>query len=113
MAQVIFVHDGDTIDYTPTTDIAAGAVVEQGELVGVATQPIKAGQLGSLAVAGVFDFRVDTPSEWSVGDLAYYFYESFVTRTNEGTRLVGKVVLVDSRPGPAYEDRYVRVLMTQ
>lgn len=51
-----FVHDGLTIDYTPGADVAAGAVVVQGELVGVAKVPIPANALGALAVTGVFDF---------------------------------------------------------
>jgi predicted RecA/RadA family phage recombinase len=51
-----FVHDGSAIDYTPGSDVAAGAVVVQEQLVGVARTPIAANALGSLAVAGVFDF---------------------------------------------------------
>jgi len=34
MPQAVFVHEGQTIDYTPTADIAAGEVVVQGDLVG-------------------------------------------------------------------------------
>ena len=55
MATATFVHDGRAIDYTPGADVAAGAVVVQGELIGVAKRPIAANALGSLAVAGVFD----------------------------------------------------------
>jgi predicted RecA/RadA family phage recombinase len=51
-----FIHDGNSIDYTPGADVAAGAVVVQGELVGVARTPIAANALGSLAAVGVFDF---------------------------------------------------------
>ncbi len=51
-----FVHEGESIDYTPGTDTLVGAVVVQAELVGVVQAPIKANQLGSLAVSGVFDF---------------------------------------------------------
>ena len=50
-----FVHNGDAIDYTPGADAAAGAVVVQGELVGIAKMPIAADALGALAVVGVFD----------------------------------------------------------
>lgn len=53
---VKFVHEGESIDYTPGADVLVGAVVVQAELVGVAQAPIKANQLGSLAVSGVFDF---------------------------------------------------------
>jgi predicted RecA/RadA family phage recombinase len=51
-----FVHEGEAIDYTPGADTLVGAVVVQAEMVGVAVAPIKANQLGSLAVSGVFDF---------------------------------------------------------
>ena len=51
----IFVQDDDMIDYTPTADLAAGAVVVIGDLVGVAKKPIPANTLGSLAVEGLFD----------------------------------------------------------
>lgn len=52
--QAQFVHNGDFIDYTPDADVAAGEVVVQDALVGIATRPIAANTLGSLAVRGVF-----------------------------------------------------------
>jgi predicted RecA/RadA family phage recombinase len=55
MAKAIYVQDDETIDYTPSSDVAAGDVVAQGDLVGVARKPIPANTLGSLAVEGVFD----------------------------------------------------------
>ena len=51
-----FIHDGNSIDYTPAADTAAGAVVVQGDLIGVTRALIAANVLGSLAVVGVFDF---------------------------------------------------------
>lgn len=56
MAQTRFIHDGNSIDYTPNTDVAAGSVVVQGDLVGVTKVDIPADALGALAVRGVFDF---------------------------------------------------------
>lgn len=56
MATATFRHQGAAIDFTPSADVAAGDVVVQGELVGVAKLDIKAGRLGALAVEGVFDF---------------------------------------------------------
>jgi predicted RecA/RadA family phage recombinase len=50
-----YVHEGDTIDYTPGADTLVGAVVVQADLLGVAQSFIKANTLGSLAVEGVFD----------------------------------------------------------
>jgi predicted RecA/RadA family phage recombinase len=54
MATATFVQDGEALDYTPTADVAAGDVVVQNALIGIAKTPIKANALGSLAVIGVF-----------------------------------------------------------
>ena len=53
--QATFIQLGDSIDYTPGANVAAGAVVVQGTLVGVARTPITASILGSLVVRGIFD----------------------------------------------------------
>jgi len=42
MATAVFVQEGDVIDYTPSSAVAAGDVVVQGDLIGVAKQPIAA-----------------------------------------------------------------------
>ena len=55
MAQATFVQEGKSIDYTPGSAVAAGDVVVQGAMVGVAKTPIAAGVLGALATAGIFD----------------------------------------------------------
>ena len=50
-----YVQRGDAIDYTPMDDVAAGdIVVLAGKLVGVAKLDIKAGELGALALTGVY-----------------------------------------------------------
>jgi len=55
MAQATFVQDGNSVDYTPGSAVAAGAVVVQNSLVGIARTPIAANALGSLATVGLFD----------------------------------------------------------
>lgn len=55
MAQATYVHDGRTIDYTPGSAVAAGDVVLQGNLFGIANVDIAANKLGALSVEGVFD----------------------------------------------------------
>lgn len=55
MAQAVFIHEGLSIDHTPGGDLAAGEVVVQGDLVGVAKKPIAANEPGSLTITGVFD----------------------------------------------------------
>ena len=51
-----YISDGRYIDYTPAQDVAAGDVVIQGELPGVAVEDIPAGKLGALCVDGLVDF---------------------------------------------------------
>jgi predicted RecA/RadA family phage recombinase len=112
MAQAVFVHEGCSIDFTPAADVAAGDVVVQGDLVGVAKLDIKANKLGALAVEGVFDFPVEEIPGWSVGQLAYWNASDQWADTGDSggvNKLLGKVVLVDSRPGSPH----VRVRLSQ
>lgn len=69
-----FVHAGDSIDYVPVADVAAGQVVVLNDLVGVAKRRIPAGKLGALAVTGVFDVPKDTglPTGIQVGRRVYW-----------------------------------------
>ena len=52
--QATYIQCGEVIDYTPSVNIAAGQVVVQNGLVGIARTPIAANTLGSLAVVGLF-----------------------------------------------------------
>lgn len=45
-----FYSDGDKLDYTPTTGVAAGEMVVLGSLVTMAERPIAANELGSVIV---------------------------------------------------------------
>lgn len=106
-----FVQQGAAIDYTPGTDTPAGTVVVQGDLVGVTRVDLKAGQLGALAVEGVFDFPKATGSgnDFTVGQLAYWDNTNKVaTRTATGNKLIGKVVRA-----AAEADATVRVRLSQ
>ncbi len=90
-----FVHEGAAIDFTPGADTPAGTVVVQGDLVGVTRVDLKAGQLGALAVQGVFDFPKATGAGtgFTVGALAYWDATNGVaTKTASGNKLIGKVV---------------------
>ena len=54
-----YVQRGDAIDYIPEADVAAGDVVQLGKLVGVAKLDIKAGELGALALCGVYEIATN------------------------------------------------------
>ena len=55
MSQATYVQRGEAIDYTPTSDVAAGQVVVQSARCGVASTPIAANEPGGLAVGGLFN----------------------------------------------------------
>ncbi|CAN5456588.1 hypothetical protein BH11PLA2_BH11PLA2_28840 [soil metagenome] len=95
MPQTTFAYDGDNIDYTPVADVPAGAVVVQGELVGVACRPIPAGTRGALAVTGVFDCPKATGASTAiaVGTNVYWNAAGQVaTASAAGNKLLGKTV---------------------
>lgn len=113
MAQAAFVQEGAALDYTPGADVAAGDVVVQSELVGVAVRPILANEPGSLAVEGVFEFAKASGGgvTFSTGDNAYWDDTNDVAVTTDGAganKLIGKVVA-----DAADADSSVRVRMNQ
>lgn len=62
----VFRHRGDVVDYVPGSDVAAGDVVVQNDLVGVAKLDIQAGERGALAVTGVYTIPKATGSETAI-----------------------------------------------
>ncbi len=107
--QATFVQDGNSIDYTPAVDVAAGDVVVIGLLVGIAKEAIKANRLGALAVAGVFDFvkEVGASTAIAVGALVYWdsTNQQATTVATDNT-LIGKCI-----KAAADSDATVRVRM--
>lgn len=89
-----FIHDGNSIDYTPGSAVTAGDVVVQGELVGVAKRDIPANTLGSLAVEGVFDFPKATSAGSAITAGANVYWNAgtqVATTTATGNKLIGKI----------------------
>lgn len=113
MALAVFSHDGNAVDYTPGSDVAAGDVVVQGDLVGVARTPIGANTPGSLAVVGVFDFPKATGADTGVsaGTKVYWDTTEKKAKADDETgvnKLLGKTVLA-----AADADATVRVRLSQ
>ena len=110
---VKFVQTGHSIDYTPGADVASGAVVVQGDLVGVAKLDIKANTLGALAVDGVFDFpkATGTGKAITAGATLYWDVAEAVAKADSETganKLIGKAV-----KAAGDNDATVRVRMSQ
>lgn len=67
-----YVSAGLAIDHTPGSDVAAGDVVIQNNIVGIAKVPIEGSVLGALATAGVFDIVKKQEAFTSVGAKIYW-----------------------------------------
>ena len=93
----IFVHEGRYVDCTPGADVALGAVVVQGDLVGIAPRAIAANQLGSLCVTGVFDLPKATGAGTAIplGVKVYWDEAEQVAKTDDeagANKYLGKTV---------------------
>ncbi len=101
-----FKQEGKSIDYRPSEAVAAGDVVVQGNLVGIARLDIAADTLGSLAVVGVFDVEKATGAV-TVGAAVYWDATNHkATTTATGNPYLGKAVLTAESA-----DELVRVLL--
>ena len=108
---VRYIQDDESVDYTPGSNVTAGDVVVQGDLVGVAKLDILAGRLGALAVEGVFDFPKSTAggSAIAVGTTVYWNAGAQqATATATGNKLIGKTTTA-----AADADATVRVRLFQ
>ena len=108
-----FIQKGDTVDYTPGANVAAGDVVVQGELVGVAKLDIQTGKLGSLAVTGLFDFPKATGAGTGIaaGTRVYWDVAEQVAKADSeagANKEIGKTV-----KAAADADALVRVRLRQ
>jgi predicted RecA/RadA family phage recombinase len=105
--KAIRVHSADNIDYTPPADLAAGSVVVQGTLIGIATRQLLAGRIESLAIQGVFDVE-KAAGAVTAGQVIYWDSVAQLATTTVGSNtLMGKAVR-----GALGGDTRVRVLLT-
>ncbi|HNO80629.1 MAG TPA: DUF2190 family protein [Phycisphaerae bacterium] len=113
MATATYVQHGDAIDYTPGADVAAGDVIVQGELIGIAKTAIAANLIGAIAVSGVFDVPKATGASTAItaGANVYWDAGNSLATTDDDTgnnKLLGKTVLA-----AADGDATVRIRMNQ
>jgi len=95
MATAVFVHEGDMIDYTPSSDVSAGDVVVQNDLVGIALQDIPANTLGALAVRGVFQMPKATGAGTAIPAGSKVYWDATnqqVTTDSTDNTYLGKTV---------------------
>ena len=95
---------GMRVNYTPAQAVALGAVVIQGDLIGIADRPIPAGTLGALAIKGIFNMPKATNAALTAGTKVYWdAATSTVTATVGSNKFVGKVVTAATASAPEVE----------
>ena len=80
-----YIQKGESIDYRPQTDVRAKTIVPFPGFVGITRLDIRAGELGALAVTGVFESPKATEAI-DVGEAVYYDAENGVA-TKEKTAI--------------------------
>ncbi|OQA77861.1 MAG: hypothetical protein BWY31_04424 [Lentisphaerae bacterium ADurb.Bin242] len=106
MKKAIYQQKGDSIDYIPSSAVAAGDVIFFGDVAAVAKLDIPAGSLGSLAAVGMFNVEKDG-NAIADGVPVYYNAVTGASATNSGTDKVMGVAVAAAVAG----DAYVRVLL--
>ena len=87
----VYVQKGESIDYRPNAAVAAGDVVIQGGLAGIAKLDIPAGALGSLAMTGVFAVTKGNTA-FNAGANVYWNATNHVATATTTDTLIGKAV---------------------
>jgi predicted RecA/RadA family phage recombinase len=108
-----FVQEGRAIDYTPTGPVAAGDVVVQGDLVGVARSPIAANTPGSLAVAGIFDFPKATGAGSGIAAGVKVYWDATDKQAKADDETGANKYLGKTTKAAADADTTVRVRLSQ
>ncbi len=80
-----YVQRGESIDYTPSADVAAGDIVKLGKLIGIAKLDIKNGELGALALVGVYEIPKIGLAEFAPGATVAYDFENGFATTAEAS----------------------------
>jgi predicted RecA/RadA family phage recombinase len=106
MAEATYVQPGESIDYTPSTNVALGTVVVLGDLVGVTKRDIRANELGALALSGVFDVAKGTSEALAVGTTVYWDDTNHrLTATAGSHKRFGNVVRAAAADDPTVRAR--------
>lgn len=77
--------DGDKLDYTPASAVAAGDIVVLGSLVTMADRPIAAGELGAVLTNGVVTGPCATGVTGAMGSAIKWYATSGVFHDTTGT----------------------------
>jgi len=106
-------HEGAAIDYTSTADVAAGDVIVQNDLIGVARIDIQAAQLGALAVEGVFDFPKASGASTAIDAGATVYWDVADSEAKEDSESGANKLLGKAVAAATDDDTTVRVRLSQ
>jgi predicted RecA/RadA family phage recombinase len=96
-----FKQRGDVINHVPTSDVSAGDVVVQEDLLGIAKLDIKANMLGALALTGVFAMpkATGTGEAIAAGVKLYWDAANLLATADDASgtnKFLGKAILAAS-----------------
>ena len=86
-----YIQKGENIDYRPVTDVRAKTIVPFPGFVGITRLDIRAGELGALAVTGVFE-SPKAAEAIDVGEAVYYDAENGVATKQKTAIYLGVAV---------------------
>ena len=79
------VSQGDYLDHTPASAVAAGDVVVMGSIVGVAPRPLAAGKTGVVSIEGIVEMPCATGATGAQGSAISWYATSGVAHASTGT----------------------------
>lgn len=100
-----FLYDGNSIDYIPAADVAAGDVVVIGDIVGVAPFDIPAGALGAVALTGVWETVKDAAAITMGAKVYWNATDGKATATAGSNKLLGYAVAAAAADGETVQVR--------
>ena len=87
--------EGDSLPYTPGSDVAGGEVIVLGNIVGIAASAILSGVKGSLQITGRAEFIAKSADDLTLGLKVYWDASANnVTLTASGNTNLGLVTIV-------------------
>ena len=93
MSTTTYRHNGDIIDYTPGSNVSAGDIVVQSELVGQVVADTLSGVKGSLRITGVINVPKLSTDVIAIGDIVYWDAGNTRGTTTASThKIMGKAV---------------------
>lgn len=95
-----YIQKGESIDYRPETDVRAKTIVPFPGFVGITRLDIRAGELGALAVTGVFE-SPKAAEAIDVGEAVYYDAANGVA-TKEKTDIYLGVAVYNAQASSEY-----------